>query len=540
MTDSQQDQPNLLDLLSFAERVRGSGSWLLHHQNQAIQASPVALSLLGLPPEEAPSELAELQANVHPYDVHLLPEKLRRAWLDAQPFTTVHRIKSQDGSIRLIQHQGTTICTSDGEPIQTVVLTTDVTTSKDKLNTQNYDELTGLWNKKGILTQLTNITRELPLQQQISAICIDIDNFSGFNDSFGIDIGDQILKWFAANLKEWAKPDDHVARLDNDTFLIVHFAGINCLGDAIQCAKELQAHLRNRTAAELNLDMAISACMGVSVFPDHASSSDDLLRCATTALMEARRQGPGELEVYSTLLSQRIRERLDLHQQLAHAIERNQLQLFFQPQWNRQEELIGAEALVRWSPRAGERIDPEIFIPIAEASGLIHELGSWVIDHSLKHLHEWLAAGLNPPPIAINVSGTQLKRPASLESFDVLVNQMIQQHQIPTELIELELTESVLLHNPKDACACLQRLADLGLSLAIDDFGTGFSSLALLQQLPLNKLKIDRCFVDGLDQSPQNQSIVKASILMAHELGLACLAEGVGTQAEQTILLEQG
>jgi EAL domain-containing protein (putative c-di-GMP-specific phosphodiesterase class I) len=286
------------------------------------------------------------------------------------------------------------------------------------------------------------------------------------------------------------------------------------------------------------MPVQLSACVGVSIAPDHGSDASSLLQWATTALTEAKRQGKGGLRAYSTAISQAIRESLDLEQRLARAIEREELQLHYQPQWDRERRLVGAEALLRWHTQRGETILPTRFIPLAEKSGLIRSIGRWVIEQALAQLHRWQHSGHHLPLLAINVSGQQLD--PEEDPLDQLLLGLCEQWEIPATQLEVEVTETALISNPTAAARTLTALAEAGVRLAIDDFGTGYSSLASLQRLPLQRLKIDRCFVTDLASNASDRSIVKATILMAHELGLNCLAEGVETDRQLEQLLSLG
>jgi len=319
----------------------------------------------------------------------------------------------------------------------------------------------------------------------------------------------------------------------------VRSSNISNLSEALSLGRQLQTWLHQVVPRlETPLPIQLTACVGVSIAPDHGSDASGLLQWASTALMEAKRQGKGSLKAYSTAISQSIRETLDLEQRLARAIERQELELHYQPQWDRDRQLIGAEALLRWRPQGREPVPPSRFIPLAEQSGLIHLLGHWVLEQGIQQLSQWSQANLELPVLAINVSGHQLDPDQEPLDHDVL--RLCEQWRVPPACLEVELTETALIGNLDAAAHTLTNLAAAGVSLAIDDFGTGFSSLASLQRLPLHRLKIDRCFVSNLASNASDRSIVKATILMAHELGLTCLAEGVETEQQVQELLNLG
>lgn len=545
-----------LDLLEKAEEFQKIGSWIFYHSSGCFHCSSQLLRLLAERPDAA-RELTvqdhrkrsnELTRSLHgilhripAMERELLIDQLQQSWLAGKSFQMEHRLRLADGKQEVVLHRGHTLCDSDGELIYTLGTLQQLSNQQPQAESTKlaalHDGLTGLPNRSASLSQLQKRLRQTPYNQQMALIHLDLDNFEGINDSFGSEVGNDVLRWTSSHLQDQLQEGDWLARLESDSFLIMRSRGIGCLADALQLAKQLQNSFNNVVPLlEGNLPIQLTSCIGVSIAPDHSSDASTLLQCANTALMEAKRQGKGSLKAYSTAISQKIRETLDLEQRLSQAIQRQELQLHFQPQWDRQQQLIGAEALLRWHSQRGEQIAPSRFIPIAEKSGLIHNLGRWVNEQALAQLHRWRSKGLLLPKLAINLSAMQLI--PTTTPLDTEVLNLCNQWQIPPKQLELELTETALIANQEHATKVLGRLAEAGVSLAIDDFGTGFSSLKMLQQLPLRCLKIDRCFVKNLPGNAADHSIVKATILMAHELGLTCLAEGVETRAQHETLLQ--
>ena len=536
------DRMNLEELLAEAERFRQCGSWRIHHDSGAVLWSRETYRLLEIDPQQAAS-LELLLERIHPDDRDLTAASIRQSWLSGRPFQLEHRLQLTDERISMVLHRGETICDESGHALYTLG-------TLQRLNQQHSrqleleqaiytDSITGLPNRLASIRYLTQRIRELPYNRQAAILCLDLDNFQSINDSFGVEVGNQLLHWCGEHFRLHLHEDDWLARLDSDTFLVVRSNNIGNLAEAIQLGHHLQDGLHQAVPRlDAPLPIQLSACVGVSIAPDHGSDASNLLQWANTALIQAKRQGKGSLKTYSTAISQAIRESLDLEQRLARAIDRQELQLHYQPQWDREQRLIGAEALLRWHTHRGEDIAPARFIPLAEQSGLIHSLGRWVLEQALAQLNQWQRRGLQLPRLAINVSGHQLD--PDQEPLDQLLLGLCQQWEVAPGNLEVELTETTLISNPTAAARTLGVLADAGVCVAIDDFGTGFSSLASLQRLPLQRLKIDRCFVTELASNAADRSIVKATILMAHELGLSCLAEGVETQAQLEQLLTLG
>ena len=537
--------PELTDtfaLLAEAERLQQCGSWRIDHHSGAVIWSPQTYRILDIDPH-LPASFELLLEQVHPDDRNLVAASVRQSWLSGRPFRLEHRLQLENERIVLVLHRGETICNDDGKALHSI---STLQTLSPQRNLQleleqatRTDGITGLPNRLASIGYLEQRIRELPYNRQIAVLCLDLDNFQSINDSFGVEVGNQLLHWSGEHLRQQLQPSDWLARLDSDSFLVVRSNNVGSLAEALQLAQQL-AHSLHQVVPRLEdpLPVQLSACVGVSIAPDHGSDASSLLQWANTALTEAKRQGKGSIRAYSTALSQKIRDTLDLEQRLARAIERQELLLHYQPQWDREQRLIGAEALLRWHTRRGEEIPPGRFIPLAEQSGLIRPLGRWVLEQAITQLSHWQRDGLHLPRVAINVSGHQLD--PEEEPLDQQLLCLCEHWQVQPSLLEVELTETVLISNPQAAANTLNNLAAAGVSLAIDDFGTGFSSLASLQRLPLQRLKIDRCFVQDLASNASDRSIVKATILMAHELGLSCLAEGVEHENQRQHLLELG
>jgi EAL domain-containing protein (putative c-di-GMP-specific phosphodiesterase class I) len=335
------------------------------------------------------------------------------------------------------------------------------------------------------------------------------------------------------------QPDDWLARLGSDEFILLRPMAKADRCKALQWAEEIRRTLGNTPGMGTGLAVQPSASLGVALAPDHGSDPDTLLRCANTALMEAKQHGKNQLRYYSPEISLQLRKRLELELRLARAIDREQLQLHYQPQIDRDgRRIAGAEALLRWRDQAGRMVSPNVFIPLAEQTGQIHSIGLWVIEEACRQLSAWRCQGLRPGKLAINISALQLG--AENPTLSELLARALNNHGLGPENLELEITETALLNDPERAGEQLRELADAGFSLAIDDFGTGYSSLAMLHSLPLDKLKIDRFFVERLGNDHADLAIVKATIVMAKELGLMTLAEGVETRDQLLKLQELG
>lgn len=280
--------------------------------------------------------------------------------------------------------------------------------------------------------------------------------------------------------------------------------------------------------------MGMGFCGGLSLYPDHGQDADTLLRQAATALGRAHDSGQGLVLFYEPAFTETLRSELGLEGRLRQALEAGQLRLVYQPQMGRDGRLIGLEALARWRDGSRGEVSPATFIPLAERTGMIQTLGRWALEEACAQQRRWQLSGLEPPPVAVNVSPRQLL--AAPTAMSSLVSTALKRHQLDPGLLELEITESGIL--PITGVSDeIERLANLGVTLAIDDFGTGYSSLESLHRLPIHKLKIDQNFTANLLTSDSARLIVRAALTMARELGLQTLVEGVET-GEQLSLLE--
>jgi EAL domain-containing protein (putative c-di-GMP-specific phosphodiesterase class I) len=348
-----------------------------------------------------------------------------------------------------------------------------------------------------------------------------------------------VLRASGTCLRQLMRPEDWLARVGSDEFILLRPMAKADRGQAMQWAEEIRRTLGNTPGMGTGLAVQPSASLGVALAPDHGLDPDTLLRCANTALMEAKQHGKNQLRYYSPELSLQLRERLELELGLARAIDREQLRLFYQPQIDGSgSQIAGAEALLRWRDQSGRMVSPNVFIPLAEKTGQIHSIGLWVINEACRQLHAWHSQGLRPGKLAINISALQLG--AEHPSLSELLAGALERYNLAPQNLELEITETALLNDPGRAGEQLRQLGESGFSLAIDDFGTGYSSLSMLHSLPLDKLKIDRFFVDRLGNDDADLAIVKATIVMAKELGLMTVAEGVETREQLRMLQNLG
>lgn len=402
----------------------------------------------------------------------------------------------------------------------------------------HFDALTGLPNRLVLQDRLQqDIVRAQRDGSQIAVLFIDLDRFKNVNDSMGHSAGDELLTHVARVFTDCVRSTDLVVRLGGDEFVIVItdiHQNENPVNFVSGMAQKIMHALERSTTLVSGLSMTPSASIGIALFPEDAGTFQDLLKNADAALYHAKNEGRAVFRFYSPELNATALDNMRLEQDLRSAIQNNELRVYYQPKVDLQRRVVGTEALIRWQHPERGLVSPAAFIPLAEQSGLIIDIGEWVLEQSCAFVALLKAMGFKPIRISVNLSALEFKRNDLIEKIEAILNRT----QVDPHCIELELTESIAILNFKTCVDRMQHLKRLGLTLSMDDFGTGFSSLSYLQELPLDVLKIDQSFVRLLAQSRSSQAIAKTIIALADGLNMKTVAEGVETQ-EQADLLEQ-
>ena len=395
-----------------------------------------------------------------------------------------------------------------------------------------YDSLTGLPNRNMFTHELERaVTKAQRSDGNFALLFIDLDRFKTINDTLGHAAGDDLLKVMASRLAALLRGADLVARLGGDEFVVLIDACVE--PEALsQVASRLLAVLSEPLAlAERNVQ--VSASVGISLYPSNGTDAATLLKCADTAMYQAKARGKNNFQFFTPELTRRATNHFALESGLRQAIERKELRLHFQPKFHAQSgALTGVEALVRWQHPQRGQLAPGEFITLAEESGLIVPIGRWVIEESCQQMRRWRDEGFDPVRCAVNLSVRQL---ASNTLTDDLLGALASARLEPGAL-EVEVTESLLMADPDRAQLVLQRLHAMAVHIAIDDFGTGHSSLSYLKRFPAQTLKIDRSFISGLPADQDDAAITEAVVAMAHRLGKAVVAEGVETEEQLRFL----
>ena len=422
----------------------------------------------------------------------------------------------------------------------TLLMLEDVTARKEAQRAAEFltqhDGLTGLPNRNLFKDRLELALRRTEKQQSLLALLVvDIDRFSRINDVYGTEAGDHILAEAAWGLSSAVRDYDTVARMSADQFVIV-LEDLENPEDIRRMGEQILQRFRQPSDID-GKEVRTTVSIGAAAFPLNASSPDDLQHCAFAALRVAKKAGGDAMQFYEPHMDDILEQHLRLESDLSHAVERNELELHYQPRINAQSGAVeGMEALLRWRHRELGMISPAEFIPLAETSGLIVPIGRWVLEEACRQTKAWSIAELPWLKVSVNLSAVQFARDDLVE----MVTSVLQSTGLPAAQLELEITESILMQNAESAASVLARLRDHGVSCSVDDFGTGYSSLGYLRHFPLHALKIDRSFVRTLPNDPEDAAITGAVISIARDLRLTVVAEGVEYPEQAAFLRLRG
>ncbi len=412
-------------------------------------------------------------------------------------------------------------------------ITNDIKNQKTIEKLAYFDGLTGLANRTLLKDRMTKAIQNAKRTQDLLAVIfLDLDHFKLINDTLGHSVGDELLAYIASLLKTQLRESDTLSRLGGDEFVIL-LPIIKDIDTASNIASKIQQTLESKHDIGTH-GLYITSSIGVAIYPEHGTTSDELIRNADTAMYEAKNEGRNKYKIYSQSMGNFVDKQLNLEQDLTTAVKRKtEIEVFYQPKIESlTQKISGAEALVRWRHPTKGLIFPDDFIYMAESTGLMVELGNIIIEASIKQVQEWNEFGFNNLKVAINLSARQFQD-INLVPF---VASMLSKFNVDGSQVEFEITESISMANMPTTFRILTELKELGVSIAIDDFGTGHSSLAYLKKFPIDTLKIDKSFIIDIAESDEDKVIAQTIISMAHSLGMKTVAEGVETQTHVTLL----
>ncbi len=404
------------------------------------------------------------------------------------------------------------------------------------LRMAQYDFLTGLPNRQQLQQQLDKILVDAGrLQRRVAVLCVGLDDFKGINEQFSYQTGDQLLLALADRLRAHSGRLGALARLGGDQFALVQ-ADIEQPYEAAELAQSILDDLEAPFALD-HQEIRLRATIGITLFPEDGDSTEKLLQKAEQTMTLAKTRSRNRYQFYIASVDSEMRRRRELEKDLREALPRNQLYLVYQPQISyRDHRVVGVEALLRWQHPELGMVPPDQFIPLAEQNGNIITIGEWVLDQACRQLREWHDQGFSELRMAVNLSTVQLHH----NELPRVVNNLLQIYRLPPRSLELEVTETGLMEDISTAAQHLLSLRRSGALIAIDDFGTGYSSLSYLKSLPLDKIKIDKSFVQDLFDDDDDATIVRAIIQLGKSLGMQVIAEGVETAEQEAYIIAQG
>ncbi|WP_434154449.1 putative bifunctional diguanylate cyclase/phosphodiesterase [Pseudomonas sp. JZ134] len=398
-----------------------------------------------------------------------------------------------------------------------------------------HDLLTGLSNRQAFHGQLEWTLSEADRQNlSVAVLCLGLDDFKSINEQYGYQVGDRLLLKLVTRLRAGCPGVDGFGRLGGDRFALIKL--IKQPDEAAELAHAVMDALDSPFSVE-QYQAHLSASIGITLYPEDGQTADQLMQRAEQTMALVKTQGHSGYKFYVASVDQDIRFRRGLAKDLREALRRQEFYLVYQPQIDYASQRIsGVEALLRWNHPIHGFIPPDVFIPLAERTGSIVALGEWVLEQACSQLHTWYASGYTSLRMAINLSAVQLQQ----ENLPAFIQSLLLRHGIPPKRLELEVTETALMEDVDTAVQTLRRLREVGALIALDDFGTGYSSLAYLKRLPLDKIKIDKSFVQDLSDEKDDAPLVRAIIQLGKSLNKELIAEGVETDLQEAYIVEQG
>jgi len=525
--------------VNHALKVAMLGYWDWDLKNGRIIFPPNVLDMLCI--ERKPSLTLQEFIDYVPYEDR---DRVRHAFDDARNrgtrFVLEHRLSGADGRERYVYQQCEVIMDDDKTPRYVLGVIQDITALKraeDMILHQAYhDLLTDLPNQALFKERLTHAIKVAEhAHHQVAVVALDIDRFQLINDSLGHDIGNELLLAFAGFLRGFIHEGDTVARVSGNEFAILLESPAST-DEITSVLGSLNQALKANTFELAEQKVTVSLSLGVATYPDDEMDAGGLILCANAAMRKAKSLGGDQEHFYTHDMNRRMDDRLRMESDLRMAIERNELELFYQPQVDAQtRNIVASEALVRWRHKEHGLVPPIRFIPLAEETGLIQPLGRYVLEQAIKQTAQWNICGY-PLSVGINLSARQFMQADLVEQIKCL----IEQYKIDPQHIDLEITETIVMQDADNSINKMHQLKELGVKLSMDDFGTGYSSLSYLHQFPLDVLKIDRSFVKDITGNEEDGAIARAVIAMAHSMKLKVIAEGVETQKQYDFLHAHG
>lgn len=529
------------------DSIKG-GVWDLNILDGSVYFDAKVKKIVGYEEDGFANKFEEWKKRVHPDDLEQALIAFENAVNNREEYLeNIHRLQHKDGHYIWISDMAKLVFDQHGNPVRMIGIISNITEKKEALDEiqrqknvlyhqAHHDSLTELPNRILFMDRLSqSLTRADRYSTKLALLFIDLDEFKQINDSLGHELGDLVLKAVTKRLLGVIRKGDTLARLGGDEFSIV-MEDLQGSQSASLLAQKILDALATPFVIESHT-LYISTSIGISLYPDDDTSAEHLLKFADTAMYKAKHNGRNNFKYYSKEMTALAVERVIMEGSLRDAIKNEEFLVYYQPQMNGSNDtLTGVEALIRWEHPKEGMIFPDSFIPLAEQNGLIVDIDRIVMKKAMSEVSLWYKKGLNPGVLALNLSLKQLNK----SDFLVFLKNCMDEFSFKAEWLELEIVERELMINPQHSIEALKKISDMGIELAIDDFGTGYSSLSYLKKLPIDKLKIDKSFVDNLPQDEEDVAISLAIIALSRSLNLSVIAEGVESYEQKEFLVASG
>ncbi len=503
------------------------GLWKLDLHDKNLYFSQKCFEMLGYDDKHIYKSFTQI---IHPEDVQIFFTTLNKyIENNFNEYVCEFRLRKKDNTYIWIQNVGLALYDDNGNACKIIGSIADVTDRKTwetKLyDIAYYDSLTKLSNNNMLKKDLKILCGK---KHKFALIFMDIDNFKIINDTLGHDIGDIFLKKISKMLTSSSNPHCKLYRYSGDEFVFI-LQNIENKEQVINFIVSLQKNLSNKVFRIKDNQLFVKTTVGISIFPDHSQSPNELLKFSSNAMYYAKDLEKNSYMIYDYTVCLKAVIRSKLENDLRLAVSNNNFEVYYQPQVNlKTNKLIGMEALVRWIKSDGSIIMPSDFIPIAEETGLIIPIGEFVLRNACRQTKLWHDKGFYPLKVSVNLSEKQLEN----MTFINMVYNVLKETDLEPKYLELEITESTAIKDISHVIRILNKLKNINVKIALDDFGTGYSSLKYLKELPLNTVKIDKCFMDNIENDSKKKAIMKSITILSHDINLNVICEGVETQSQ--------
>ena len=508
-------------------------------KNAIVYCSTGVETILNIPIEEFLSGNTQWRDLVHEDDLPAYDATQERIHF-GKSVEHEYRVVLPTGETKWLLDQTTPVLDEVGEVLRVNGVITDITAQKELLHKVEMmakeDFLTGLPNRRALEEQLEAIIEEASnTSEKFAVIFLDMDRFKYINDTLGHTIGDKVVQEIANRLNEYKEAGHFVSRVGGDEFILI-FRHIEELNELREIAQHLLEKVRQPFVVE-EFELVLSCCIGVTLYPTDGEDKATLMKNADAAMYRAKELGKNDYQIFTQNMNVKVYQQYTLERDMRKALTNGELTVFYQAKVKpRNNLLVGAEALIRWEHPTWGMVSPGEFIPIAEETGLIHEMGDLVIEMVCKQIREWLDSDVPVVPVSVNISPLRFLRKALVET----VKEILEKYNIPGELLEFEITETSLFHNEELVLRSVNELRDLGIKIALDDFGTGYSSMTRLKDFDLDVLKIDRSFIKDVEQCKKSAIILDSLLLIGKGLNIDVVVEGVETEEQLQLLKQKG